>query len=210
MTKIRQDAWSQENDQLLANTVLRHIKDGSTQLNAFEEVGDILNRTAAACGFRWNAVVRNTYQDAIELAKKERKAKKRSERKKWKQPYPVSLEEAMIAPMQDGRETTAISFSDIIQFLERMKQNYDARKQSFQQLNDMQEQTESLLTENIQLKKQLEKTEQRLQTVETDYQTFIQIMDRARKLTLLEEHDEKRTPMFRMDKNGNLEQYMQG
>ena len=43
MTKQRQDAWSEENDLLLAETVLRHVREGSTQLNAFEEVGDKLN-----------------------------------------------------------------------------------------------------------------------------------------------------------------------
>lgn len=48
--KQRQDAWSEENDLLLAETVLRHVREGSTQLNAFEEVGDRLNRTSAACG----------------------------------------------------------------------------------------------------------------------------------------------------------------
>ena len=58
MVKVRQDAWSHEDDLLLAETVLRHIREGSTQLNAFEEVGDHLNRTSAACGFRWNAEVR--------------------------------------------------------------------------------------------------------------------------------------------------------
>ena len=47
--KQRQDAWSEENDLLLAETVLRHVREGSTQLNAFEEVGDRLNRTSAAC-----------------------------------------------------------------------------------------------------------------------------------------------------------------
>lgn len=67
--KIRQDAWTDENDLLLAETVLRHVREGSTQLNAFEEVGDKLNRTSAACGFRWNAVVRHQYEKALELAK---------------------------------------------------------------------------------------------------------------------------------------------
>src|SRR5699024_9724398 len=79
MTKVRQDAWSHEDDLLLAETVLRHIREGSTQLNAFDEVGDILNRTSAACGFRWNAEVRNKYVQAIELAKRQRKEKKRQE-----------------------------------------------------------------------------------------------------------------------------------
>lgn len=75
--KVRQDAWTEENDLLLAETVLRHVREGSTQLNAFEEVGDKLNRTSAACGFRWNAVVRHHYEKALQLAKKQRKQRQR-------------------------------------------------------------------------------------------------------------------------------------
>ncbi|RSK28997.1 RsfA family transcriptional regulator [Bacillus sp. HMF5848] len=78
MLKQRQDAWTEENDLLLAETVLRHVREGSTQLNAFEEVGDKLNRTSAACGFRWNAVVRHDYEKALALAKKQRKQRQRA------------------------------------------------------------------------------------------------------------------------------------
>ena len=39
--KVRQDAWTDEDDLLLAETVLRHVREGSTQLNAFEEVGSV-------------------------------------------------------------------------------------------------------------------------------------------------------------------------
>ena len=81
MVKVRQDAWSHEDDLLLAETVLRHVREGSTQLNAFEEVGDRLNRTSAACGFRWNAEVRKKYHHAMDLAKRQRKEKKRAEAK---------------------------------------------------------------------------------------------------------------------------------
>ncbi len=75
--KVRQDAWTEENDLLLAETVLRHVREGSTQLNAFDEVGDKLNRTAAACGFRWNAVVRHNYEKALQMARKQRKQRQR-------------------------------------------------------------------------------------------------------------------------------------
>ncbi|KIL49688.1 RsfA family transcriptional regulator [Jeotgalibacillus soli] len=75
--KQRQDAWMEEDDLMLADTVLRHVREGSTQLNAFEEVGDKLNRTSAACGFRWNAVVRQQYEKALDLAKKQRKQRYR-------------------------------------------------------------------------------------------------------------------------------------
>src|SRR5699024_2800192 len=78
MAKVRQDAWSHEDDLLLAETVLRHIREGSTQFNAYEEVGDELNRTSAGCGFRWNSKVRNKYIQAIEVDKKQSKQKQRA------------------------------------------------------------------------------------------------------------------------------------
>ncbi len=71
----------------LAETVLRHIRSGSTQIKAFDEVGDALNRTSAACGFRWNAEVRANYEDAVQIAKKQRKELKRSEAKIEKEQF---------------------------------------------------------------------------------------------------------------------------
>ncbi len=58
MTAVRQDAWSEEDDLILAEVTLRQIREGGTQLAAFEEVGERIGRTAAACGFRWNSFVR--------------------------------------------------------------------------------------------------------------------------------------------------------
>jgi prespore-specific regulator len=78
MTGSRQDGWSQDEDVYLAEVVLRHIREGSTQLKAFEEVGKGVSRTPAACGFRWNSYVRKQYLDGIELAKKARKELKKS------------------------------------------------------------------------------------------------------------------------------------
>jgi prespore-specific regulator len=108
--KVRQDAWTDENDLLLAETVLRHVREGSTQLNAFEEVGDKLNRTSAACGFRWNAVVRHRYEKALQLAKKQRKQRQRilgkdqGGKKKLLYSPPV--------PVQDEIETFATPVSE--------------------------------------------------------------------------------------------------
>ncbi len=73
MNTTRQDAWTKEEDVLLAETVLHYIREGKTQLEAFKKVGKKVARTPAACGFRWNATIRKQYERAIELAKKERK-----------------------------------------------------------------------------------------------------------------------------------------
>ncbi|MGP4059707.1 RsfA family transcriptional regulator [Halobacillus litoralis] len=74
MDAPRQDAWKEEEDVLLAKTVLKYIREGKTQLEAFQEVADKLQRTPAACGFRWNATVRKEYQKEIQEAKNSRKA----------------------------------------------------------------------------------------------------------------------------------------
>ncbi|WP_170008409.1 RsfA family transcriptional regulator [Bacillus fonticola] len=114
--KTRQDAWTEENDLLLAETVLRHVREGSTQLNAFEEVGDSLNRTSAACGFRWNAVVRHNYEKALQLAKKQRKQRQRllgqehgGKKKLLYQPPTPSFDE-MDASAEYGEEWEAYDY----------------------------------------------------------------------------------------------------
>lgn len=112
--KVRQDAWTDENDLLLAETVLRHVREGSTQLNAFEEVGDKLNRTSAACGFRWNAVVRHRYEKALQLAKKQRKQRQRilgkdqGGKKKLLYSPPVDGSEEFVSMPQPSMQTEEI------------------------------------------------------------------------------------------------------
>ncbi|WP_139489977.1 RsfA family transcriptional regulator [Brevibacillus dissolubilis] len=77
MVASRQDAWTEDDDLVLAEVTLRHIREGSTQLAAFEEVGQRLGRTAAACGFRWNSTVRKQYEAAIAIAKSQRQQMKK-------------------------------------------------------------------------------------------------------------------------------------
>lgn len=69
----RSDAWTPEDDVTLAEIVLRHIREGSTQLVAFDEAAALLGRTSAACGYRWNGVVRRHYEDAVKEAKQVRR-----------------------------------------------------------------------------------------------------------------------------------------
>ncbi|MFD1038768.1 RsfA family transcriptional regulator [Virgibacillus byunsanensis] len=73
MNATRQDAWTKDEDIILAETVLRYIREGKTQLEAFKDVAKQLSRTSAACGFRWNATIRKHYEEAIQFAKEDRK-----------------------------------------------------------------------------------------------------------------------------------------
>ena len=219
MTKVRQDAWSHEDDLLLAETVLRHIREGSTQLDAFEEVGDKLNRTGAACGFRWNAIVRKKYEKAVDLAKKQRKQLKRAQQKRpvrtWQSTYtqevissPVAQEVQEVQAQEVGAVEASgrsITLRDVIVFLQNLKTND-------QNSTRLEEENKTLWKKNEELEntikaqqKEIEKLKKNHQTIEEDYQSLISIMDRARRMVMLSEDAESLPPTFKMDKNGNLE-----
>lgn len=235
MVKVRQDAWSHEDDLLLAETVLRHIREGSTQLRAFDEVGDHLNRTSAACGFRWNAEIRKKYDQAIDLAKRQRKEKKRALAKQQKVattstptyareehqlPAPSSLiveeEEletvAIEAPNYEEtavyqEETPIVSFDHIIRSLKELKRQTQTTNQSKSHMKQIEEENKQLQNENNQLQNKLRKMEKQYLMIQEDYQVLMQVMDRARKMIAFDEDEQfSSKPAFRMEKNGNLEQ----
>ncbi|PFR75311.1 RsfA family transcriptional regulator [Bacillus cereus] len=124
MVISRQDSWTNDNDLLLASTVLQNIRNGGTQLAAFKEVAKLLNRTPAACGFRWNSYVRKQYQEEIQQAKQNRKVGNN-----------ISLSE-------QKKETNSLSMTldDIILFLKNYKKTNEFTK--------LQNQIENLEAEN--------------------------------------------------------------
>ncbi|WP_318588315.1 RsfA family transcriptional regulator [Bacillus thuringiensis] len=127
MVISRQDSWTDDNDLLLASTVLQNIRNGGTQLAAFKEVAKLLARTPAACGFRWNSYVRKQYQEEIQQAKQDRKMGNN---------IPFS-------PSEKEKNSLSITLDDIILFL----QNY----KDVNELTKLQNQIEDLETENQSL-----------------------------------------------------------
>lgn len=204
MTKVRQDAWSHEDDLLLAETVLRHVREGSTQLKAFEEVGDELNRTSAACGFRWNAEVRKRYHQAMELAKRQRKERKRALAKDKRQSRAKETPNR-VTTTKESISHSNLTLDHVIDFLQKSKDDFYITKKSKRATEKIEQENETLKETVEQLEKQLSRTEVQLKTIREDYEAFIQIMDRARQMTVLENQGTLKAPAFRMDKNGNLE-----
>ena len=204
--KQRQDAWSKEDDLLLAETVLRHVREGSTQLNAFEEVGDQLNRTSAACGFRWNAVVRQQYEKALDLAKKQRKQRSRllkTEQKKEKEELynvPELTKTVTAQSIRLDQDQTSLTIDEVISFLRSMDAIYDIKKEN----DRLRSELEVVKNEKNVLEKKLSHLEKSALTMQEDYETMMKIMNRARKLVVLDEDDSSRAS-FKMESNGNLE-----
>lgn len=260
MTNVRQDAWSEEDDLLLAETVLRHVREGSTQLLAFEEVGDKLDRTSAAVGFRWNAIVRKKYEQALKIARRQRKERKRAaagqstqKQSDTKSTYQsrfddpidfenyhplsepknrtmntetaaettvprnsvVANEERIAQPItqeQTVKEETSVgtnlplSLEVVIEFLQNMNVEQTSNSTSLQQRNErLEQECNTLRMQNQEIEASLKELTENYSALKEDYQALLQIMDRARRMVLLQDQDEMASPKFKMDKNGNLE-----
>ncbi len=204
MVANRQDAWTEDDDLLLAEVTLRHIREGGTQLSAFEEVGQKLSRTAAACGFRWNSLVRKKYEAAIRIAKSQK------QKRNYQKSYfnidnfvkPENIDEIKI-------DEDSISYDSIINFLKRQK-NYSSdinksHKKFEKVLEEKNKEINQLKAENYKLKEKFNNIEVDYKVVNEDYKALVQIIDRARKLAFLDNETEDSKTIFKMDYNGNLE-----
>lgn len=213
MTAIRQDAWSTEDDLILAEVTLRHIREGGTQLAAFEEVGEKIGRTSAACGFRWNSCVRKRYDDAIGIAKAQRQ--KRSYIRKQN---PASVSQvAAFATFEtgdssykiDGASEDTLSIDAVIRFLRQWKGSIQESNRQMKmlekELREKEDELNGLRRLNDRLSKEVNEVQTDYRVVNDDYKALIQIMDRARRLAFLSEEEEEQKSRFKMDANGNLE-----
>ncbi|WP_031408074.1 RsfA family transcriptional regulator [Geobacillus vulcani] len=187
--KTRQDAWSHEEDVLLAETVLQYIREGKTQLAAFEVVGRQLHRTAAACGFRWNAEVRKRYLEAIKQAKKQRKERKRALEmmKKWqKEAAAMALPAPDESKADEGSSpflpAAPLTLDQCIAFLQTLGRDAEQLEAVRKENERLKRERIEWETRNEQLQQKLERLEARQTTVQEDFEALVKIMARARQL----------------------------
>ncbi len=173
LTSTRQDAWTADEDRLLAEIVLAHIRGDSTQLKAFEEAGLKLARTAAACGFRWNSYVRKKYDSEIRLAKKQRKERVKGHQKN---------EQLTAKVNQMEEKAKKLNLKEVIVFLKGLESS------CFNSLEDRAV-YEKLKAENEQLRKEIVKMNERYEAkkeqyeqMKEEYKSLLVIMERARKM----------------------------
>lgn len=195
----RSDAWTPEDDVTLAEIVLRHIREGSTQLVAFDEAAALLGRTSAACGYRWNGVVRRHYEDAIKEAKQVRRRALEDRRNRRPNRTQIML--------GGDREFT-------LDLLIRGLRDFERR---YHELTD---EIDKLFVEKQELEDRLSKAETKIgvsreglppgatpEQLEEDSRALLAIMERARRI--LESENDVFRPRFRVETSGNMERATQ-
>lgn len=166
----RQDGWSPEDDKVLATKVLKKIREGQTQLSAFQAAAECLNRTQSACGFRWNSTLRKMYAEEIQAAKLERK-----ERKQRKgQSLGTQVDKLYL---DSPREELSLPMRDTVQ----MKQAYTGLEKLYWKLCTIQSNHEEILQVMKKYERicaENERLKQKLFEMEKDFHTFIMAYSR--------------------------------
>lgn len=154
--------WSSEEDQLLRERVLDCITNGGTQLQAFEEVGKKVGRTPGACGFRWNAVLRQKDPVSYSNAKKKRVYKELQKRKGFQ---------------LDSMTQVVFSLKNIGKQCRYLREGVQNLQQKAQKINRYYKQ---LLEENQKLSKECNSVEWYQKEVKGKYQDLIQLLEHAK------------------------------
>ncbi|MDU9693246.1 hypothetical protein O0Q50_18890 [Priestia aryabhattai] len=148
-------SWSEAEDILLKDCVLENVRNGKTQLIAFEEVAEQTGRSAGSVGFRWNSTLRQQYSDDLKKAKEE--AKNKNSKTKKVKTTPSSIQgstkknKSAIAPTPSlttiddpFKEDGGITYEDVISFLRNKKKADDEYSQLKDEHTALQEEYNSL------------------------------------------------------------------
>src|SRR5690606_15775960 len=160
------------------------------------------------CGFRWNSYVRKQYKTGIELAKKQRKELKKQARAgalgredSGKQ-TDRNKEAEQNAP---GHKERHLTFDEVVAYLKGLYSQIEKSSVNHDELEKYKNKVHELEKKVYQLAAENEKLTKELKMIEEDYTALIEIMERARKMVVLQEEDRQQKVKFQMDKNGNLE-----
>lgn len=167
----KNEVWTMEEDHILAQTVLQYIREGKTQLNAFECVSEKLKRTANACGYRWNAEVRKKYQQEIEEAKKERHQNKRTYKHET----------------QGDNIHANFSLHDCISYLQSLEDHLHGTDEMKEQNQELKQKFTELKQENDRLNKRFHELAEKQKTIEQEYEMMVKVLQKASSLMAYDE-----------------------
>jgi prespore-specific regulator len=170
---MRGRSWTTEEDRILTEEVLAAVRQGQSQLEAFERVGQRIGRTAGACGFRWNAVLRKREMQAFQDAKRERVTK---QLKRYR--------------------SSGDSLKKAIRSLREMDQWYREDQQKLDQLERLRRQRESRLKElkerHARLKEEWDSIRDFQDEIKDRYARLVKLLEQVRNVRMDWEENEKR------------------
>lgn len=207
INNLQGDIWTADDDVLLAETVLRNVRQGNTVVDACKEMEEISGgrRTASASKFRWFTKLVEQYKAGYEIAKAE--GKKVKDAKKRKSNKGERFEEIVTEVFkEDTTVEKEIDPDDFIILAKKFKEQQAKKKNeqtNFEKdLKDLKRRKEKLEADLKESKKETEWYAEMLAAKQRDYNKVIEALQTFKGLGIQIQIPEPETPKYIVDKNG--------
>jgi len=189
------ETWTEDDDLLLVETVLRNVRDGYTIVTACEEMEDITagRRTKGASKFRWHTRLKDQYETAYQLAREEgKKAKLERKRNHNKGKNFNEIVETVVQPALADEITL-----DNINHMLVMFRNQEASKYT--------DEIEKLERKNKRLTDELSEANRLLNDVRRDYNELVRALGALDNLGINVPMPKETTHSYRINPDGTID-----
>lgn len=149
------EIWTNEDDGLLVETVLKVVKRGDAVIDACREVEEKTNgkRSASACKYRWHIKLKGVYEDAYNIARAEGKKAREFKHKKIKQEE--RFDDIVENVLSEDKERE-IMLDDILVLVKKYKDQEELKNPSAEsEINKLRRENERLRKELNDAKEEL-------------------------------------------------------
>lgn len=205
------EIWTEEDDVLLAKTVLYYVKQGDTVVEACREMERKTNgrRTASASKHRWFTRLVDRYKAGYELAKREgkevrRKSKKRlNQGKRYEEVFKDAFREDVYV---DEKEITADDFIELAKKFKDQQNNKTSRQNELQnEIKELRRENDKLRKKNKELTEELSETIELLNLKKKDYENVLNALKVLRNTGIKINIPEPEKPKYRINKDGTID-----
>lgn len=146
----RKGKWSEEETRILDNIVSEHIKMGATKAAAFKKAANVLGRTAGACSYRWNTLLRNKEKTT-----------------------PQTFSQLLQLP--PPKEYDQLNLDLVIEYLQKLKEN--PLESDFEENRQLLQEQEQLKNKNAALEKSFSEKKKKYKQLLEQYEAFTRIFN---------------------------------
>lgn len=206
---LQGDIWNGDDDALLAETVLRFVREGKTVIEACREMEAKTEgkRTTSASKFRWFTKLVDQYRAGYELAKTEGAKVKKANKKKVNKGERF---EEIVKEVFDQEQVTEkiIDPDDFIILAKKFKEQQSVQVKDLnkyeKEIKELKRNNEKLEKELKEAKKDAEWYREMLQAKQRDYNKVIEALQTLKTLGVQIQIPEPETPKYRVDKDGTV------
>jgi RsfA family transcription factor len=207
---LQGDIWTAEDDALLAETILRNVREGNTVIDGCREIEVKTNgkRTAPASKFRWFTKIVEQYKAGYELAKiegaKVKQAKKRKTNKGER--FEEIVKEVFESEIPSFEKE--IDPDDFIILAKKFKEQQSKKKSEESNhektIKELQRKNERLEKELNDAKKEADWYNELLLAKQRDYNKIVEALGTLKNLGVSITIPEPESPKYKIEKDGTV------